>query len=62
MVFDWPALMRVGLQHLRLQPEQFWALTPAEFTLLLGKPGSAAPLSRTRLNELSGAFPDHPEE
>ncbi|PCH94368.1 MAG: hypothetical protein COB84_07665, partial [Rhodobacteraceae bacterium] len=29
--FDWPQMMRVGLHHLRLRPDEFWALTPLEF-------------------------------
>ena len=28
MRFDWPALMRLGLNGLRLTPDRFWALTP----------------------------------
>lgn len=41
---DWSALMRAGMQGLRLTPEAFWALTPAEFQMMLGEPGQAAPL------------------
>ena len=59
--FDWPALMRAGLGGLRLKPDEFWALTPAELALMLGKSESAAPLSRTRLEELAQAFPDKME-
>ena len=33
---DWPALMRAGMQGLRLTPDAFWALTPAEFQMMLG--------------------------
>ncbi|MEM6636092.1 MAG: rcc01693 family protein [Pseudomonadota bacterium] len=56
--FDWPALLRVGLQGLRLRPEAFWALTPYELTVLLGKDGQGAPLSRAGLDRLAQAFPD----
>ncbi|MCT4684014.1 MAG: phage tail assembly chaperone, partial [Roseicyclus sp.] len=35
--FDWPALMRVGLQGLGLAPAVFWALTPAELLMMLGE-------------------------
>ena len=38
--FDWPALMRLGLGQLRLAPDQFWALTPAELTLMAGLDGA----------------------
>jgi len=56
--FDWPGLMRAGLQGLRLQPAQFWALSPAELMLMLGAGSGPAPLSRARLEELAAAFPD----
>ncbi len=58
MRFDWPALMRLGLQGLGLTPDRFWALTPAELMVMLGKDGAAAPLGRQRLEELALAFPD----
>ncbi|MCB1359348.1 MAG: phage tail assembly chaperone [Maritimibacter sp.] len=60
MRFDWPALMRLGLNGLRLPPDRFWALTPAELMVMLGKDGSSAPLGRQRLEELARAFPDGP--
>lgn len=56
--FDWPGLMRVGLGRLGLRPEEFWRLTPAELVLMLGDPNAVAPLDRTRLAELAGAWPD----
>lgn len=56
--FDWGALMRAGIRGLRLRPSEFWALTPAEFMLMLGESGGAAPMSRARLEELARAFPD----
>ncbi len=57
--FDWPALLRLGLNGLGLKPAEFWALTPAELMLMLGQEGGAvAPLSRARLSELAAAFPD----
>lgn len=55
--FDWPALMRAGIQGLRLTPEQFWRLTPAELRLMLGQ-GGAAPLNRAGLDALMAAWPD----
>lgn len=58
MTFDWPGLMRLGLSGLRLTPAEFWALTPAELMLMLGREGGAAPLGRDRLEELARAFPD----
>ncbi|MCV6593733.1 MAG: phage tail assembly chaperone [Silicimonas sp.] len=58
--FDWPALLRAGL-GLGLRPAEFWALTPAELALMLGREGSGAPLSRARLEELAAAFPDQRE-
>lgn len=56
--FDWAALMRAGLQGLRLTPEQFWALTPAELKLMLGQSEATAPLSRSGLDALLAAYPD----
>jgi uncharacterized phage protein (TIGR02216 family) len=58
MRFDWPGLMRLGLSGLGLTPAAFWALTPAELMLMLGKTGGDAPLGRARLEELAQAFPD----
>jgi uncharacterized phage protein (TIGR02216 family) len=57
--FDWPGLMRAGMQGLGLRPGEFWRLTPMELMLMLGRDGgSDAPLSRTRLEDLARAFPD----
>lgn len=55
--FDWPALIRAGLTGLRLNPDEFWALTPAELRLMLGDGGSA-PLQRGGLEALMAAYPD----
>jgi len=46
------------MRGLGLRPHEFWALTPAELELMLGRPGGVAPLVRTRLDELMQAFPD----
>ena len=54
---DWPGLMRAGIAGLRLEPRVFWALTPVELMLLLGR-GGQAPLGRARLEELARAYPD----
>ncbi|MCV2868536.1 phage tail assembly chaperone [Defluviimonas sp. WL0002] len=59
--FDWPALLKVGVVHLRLKPKEFWRLTPAELVLMLGGPGSVKPMDRTRLDELISAWPDKTE-
>ncbi|MEM0945808.1 MAG: rcc01693 family protein [Pseudomonadota bacterium] len=56
--FDWPALMRAGLRGLRLSPEVFWRLTPAELAFLLGSDAGEGPLTRDRLEALSRAWPD----
>jgi uncharacterized phage protein (TIGR02216 family) len=55
---DWAGLMRAGLVGLRLTPEAFWRLTPAELMLMLGLSGGSAPLGRARLEDLLRAFPD----
>lgn len=59
MKIDWPGLMRLGLRGLGLKPAEFWALTPAELMVMLGRDGGEAPLGRARLEELARAFPDH---
>ncbi|MER5170235.1 rcc01693 family protein [Thioclava sp. GXIMD2076] len=56
---DWPGLMRAGIKGLGLRPQEFWALTPAELALMLGDVPSMRPLTRSRLEELARAFPDH---
>jgi uncharacterized phage protein (TIGR02216 family) len=42
--FDWPALMRAGLHGLKLTPDVFWSLTPAELQLMLGSRAGTAPM------------------
>ncbi|MFV0492428.1 MAG: rcc01693 family protein [Pseudorhodobacter sp.] len=59
---DWPGLMRAGLCGLGLAPEVFWRLTPMELRIMLGAEGTAPPLTRARLEELSRAFPDVEKE
>jgi uncharacterized phage protein (TIGR02216 family) len=56
--FDWPALMRAGLYGLRLSPDAFWALTPAELQVMLGSGAANAPLLRDGLAALMAAYPD----
>lgn len=55
---DWRGLMQAGIGGLRLRPAEFWALTPAELQVMLGLTGPAAPMLRTRLDDLLAAFPD----
>ncbi|KQI72703.1 hypothetical protein AN191_06755 [Loktanella sp. 5RATIMAR09] len=55
---DWPGLMQAGLHYLRLQPAQFWALTPAELQIMLGADAAKAPLGRLQLDALLRDFPD----
>lgn len=57
--FNWPELMLVGLHQLRLKPDEFWNLTPAELLVMAGavKPASHI-LTRSGLNELCALFPD----
>lgn len=51
-------MMRAGMRGLGLKPDEFWALTPAEFWLLLGPEAGEMPMGRSRLDELSRTFPD----
>jgi uncharacterized phage protein (TIGR02216 family) len=55
---DWPALMKAGMGGLRLTPDQFWRLTPAELALMLGLADVPTPLGRSRLAALVARYPD----
>ena len=55
--FDWPALMRAGIQGLGLRPAEFWALTPVELRLMLGEREGVRPMARDGLEALLRAFP-----
>lgn len=55
---DWAPLVRLGLGQLRLAPDTFWALTPAELLAMAGVEGGAQPMSRARMAELLAQFPD----
>lgn len=59
--FDWPALMRAGIQGLGLTPRDFWALTPAELRLMLGEAKGVRPMARAGLEALLSAYPDGKE-
>jgi uncharacterized phage protein (TIGR02216 family) len=63
---DWAGLIRAGLTPapagLGLRPAEFWALTPVELRLMLGRDGGAPPMTRARLAELAAAFPDKRRE
>ena len=61
-VFDWPGLMRAGLHGLGLRPAEFWALTPVELMVMLGREPSAGRFTRARLESLFRRFPDQPSE
>lgn len=56
----WPRLMRLGLVELRLSPEVFWDLTPAELMLIAGLEDAPAALGRSGLEALLARFPDRP--
>lgn len=56
---DWPAMMRAGVLGLRLTPEDFWRLTPAELRLMLGQSAVQTPMGRDGLDALMQAYPDH---
>lgn len=58
---DWSGLMRAGLRELRLHPDQFWALTPAELGLMLGLDHSRPAMTRARLEELAARYADLPD-
>jgi uncharacterized phage protein (TIGR02216 family) len=55
---DWSGLMRIGLVELRLAPETFWSLTPAELMLIAGLGPRGGAMSRAGLDALLARFPD----
>ena len=58
-MIDWTALLRLGLGQLRIHPEQFWALTPAELGLMAGiSTNGQTPLGRGWLDALCADWPD----
>lgn len=66
--FDWAGLLRAGLAPRALggaglRPDAFWALTPLELALMLGRAGGfgAPGLSRAGLAALMAAYPDTKE-
>jgi uncharacterized phage protein (TIGR02216 family) len=56
----WGGLMRLGMVELRLAPEVFWGLTPAELMLIAGIGPARAAMTRAGLQELLARFPDGP--
>lgn len=56
--FDWPAMMKIGLRQLALAPECFWALTPAEFAVMLGTDLGPQTLTRGGFEALMDTYPD----
>lgn len=54
----WSRLMRLGLVQMRLSPDVFWNLTPAELMLLAGTGDTASAMSRAGFEDLSDRFPD----
>ncbi|MCF6305004.1 MAG: phage tail assembly chaperone [Rhodobacteraceae bacterium] len=59
MQFKWVELMRLGMLHLQLSPDQFWALTPAELVVMSGADAKAAAvLTRSGLDALMVQYPD----
>ncbi len=57
---NWAALLRAAVQGGRMQPTDFWSLTPVELMMILGRE-QAQPLQRAGLDALLKAFPDMEE-
>lgn len=53
---DWTGLLKAGVQGAGLRPDQVWALTPYELSVVLGTDAGAAPLNRARLMELDALY------
>ena len=60
--FDWAGLMQLGIGRLGLRPSEFWALTPAEFLLMLGPPPAGGALDASGLKALVARYPDLEKE
>lgn len=60
--FDWSAMTRVAIGDMGLKPNEFWALTPAEFLIMSGIGSGPQPMGRAGLMELLARFPDTPTE
>ncbi len=56
----WAALMKLGMVELKLRPDEFWQLTPAELALMAGVSHDSNALSRKGLADLLARFPDGP--
>lgn len=56
---DWPELMKHGIGGLRMKPEAFWSLTPAELMMLSGRANSGRPIDRNEFDALIRSFPDN---
>ena len=59
---NWAALIQLGLVDLRLSPDRFWALTPAELMLMAGGDGEVVSLSRAGFADMAATFPDRVKE
>ncbi|MGB0853838.1 MAG: phage tail assembly chaperone [Pikeienuella sp.] len=61
---DWEMLMRFGLGVLGLSPDEFWKMSPREFTAAaegrLGNLARAKAMRRETFADLTREFPDHP--
>jgi uncharacterized phage protein (TIGR02216 family) len=55
---DWPGLMAAGLFGLKLKPADFWALTPWELQVMLGREKPASPMAFGDFDALLQRFPD----
>jgi uncharacterized phage protein (TIGR02216 family) len=58
----WSGLMRLGMVELKLEPEVFWGLTPAELMLIAGVGPARAAMTRAGLEALLARFPDRPRQ
>ncbi|MEJ6398042.1 rcc01693 family protein [Yoonia sp. 208BN28-4] len=58
---DFGALMQAGILGLQLRPAEFWALTPAELQMMLGRTAVETPMGRAALAALQDTYPDKKE-
>ncbi len=57
-VFDWGAMLNVGVVQLKMPVRAFWDLTPAELMLLVSPAQASGSLRRSGFETLLAQFPD----
>lgn len=63
MLLDYQNMMKFALSELHMKPEEFWALTPYEFSIMSGLGvGEDRAMTRNKLELLMQSFPDEKKQ